>query len=295
MTMSSPADRIEALRQAALAKVRAEEYGEALVIYDQALALAPEEESRELITINKADALIASQQPGAEIEALPKIIMRRRNSRHVYLAAYALQYKNHLDGNGQRAIFYGQVALRAAEESGEKSWERPVHLELGNIYIEQSMMDQAAESYARVLEYDRESADNRDLALSRAAALEGLGYCRVSQGKFEEGIAMMLEALPHFTTPFHRAETLVDLCFAYLELEQFERSREYGLAALEISSDQRHTRNAHYLLGEVAYKMGDVDTASYHFDELARFYPQFRNLKSLLFAIDLRSMVNFRL
>jgi hypothetical protein len=45
----------------------------------------------------------------------------------------------------------------------------------------------------------------------------------------------------------------------------------------------------------VAYKSGDVETAGFHFDELARHYPEFRNLKSLLFAIDLRSMVNFRL
>ena len=59
--------------------------------------------------------------------------------------------------------------------------------------------------------------------------------------------------------------------------------------------EPRQVRNAHYLLGEVAYKAGDVETADFHFGELARQYPEFRNLKSLLFAIDLRSMVNFRL
>ena len=32
-----------------------------------------------------------------------------------------------------------------------------------------------------------------------------------------------------------------------------------------------------------------------HFDELARYYPQFRNLKTLLFAVDLRSMINLKL
>ena len=51
----------------------------------------------------------------------------------------------------------------------------------------------------------------------------------------------------------------------------------------------------HYLLGEVAYKMGDISLAEFHFDKLAAFYPDFRHLKSLLFAIDLRSMVNIKL
>jgi hypothetical protein len=41
--------------------------------------------------------------------------------------------------------------------------------------------------------------------------------------------------------------------------------------------------------------MGDVDAAEEHFEQLARFYPQFRHLKSLLFAIDLRSMINLKL
>jgi hypothetical protein len=41
--------------------------------------------------------------------------------------------------------------------------------------------------------------------------------------------------------------------------------------------------------------MDDIEGAEYHFDELTKFYPQFRNLKKLLFAIDLRSMVNLRL
>ena len=69
----------------------------------------------------------------------------------------------------------------------------------------------------------------------------------------------------------------------------------HGEAGLEGATDARQIRNAHYLLGEVAYKAGDSDLAHFHFDELSKFYPQFRNLKSLLFAIDLRSMVNLKL
>jgi hypothetical protein len=51
----------------------------------------------------------------------------------------------------------------------------------------------------------------------------------------------------------------------------------------------------HITSSVAAYKMGDIDAAEHHFEELARFYPQFRHLKSLLFAIDLRSMINLKL
>jgi Tfp pilus assembly protein PilF len=95
--------------------------------------------------------------------------------------------------------------------------------------------------------------------------------------------------------PIGRAEAYVDLCFGYLERGSYAQAQVYGEAALEIAKDPRQIRNAHYLLGEACYKAGDTEGASFHFDQLAQFYPQFRNLKNLLFAIDLRSMVNLKL
>ena len=92
-----------------------------------------------------------------------------------------------------------------------------------------------------------------------------------------------------------KADAYVDLCYGYLDLEQYETARRFGEMSLAIAGEPRQVRNAHYLLGEAAYKMGDVDAAEDHFEHLARFYPQFRHLKSLLFAIDLRSMLNLKL
>ena len=91
------------------------------------------------------------------------------------------------------------------------------------------------------------------------------------------------------------AEAYIDLCFGYLGLENLERARHFGDAALELATESRQIRNAHYLLGEVAYKTGDIELAEFHFDKLAAFYPDFRHLKTLLFAIDLRAMVNLKL
>ena len=85
----------------------------ALAQYERASAVAIDDETRELITIRKAEALIALDREGPEIAALPGIVMRHRSARHVYLAANTLQ--RHLCERDQRprAIFYGGIARRA--------------------------------------------------------------------------------------------------------------------------------------------------------------------------------------
>src|SRR5437764_9779747 len=102
VTMSELNSRVEELRQDALAKVRAEEFDDALVMFDEALALATEDETRELLTINKGETLIAVNRGGPEVQALPMILMRRRNARHTFLAAYALMYKHSLSNETKR-------------------------------------------------------------------------------------------------------------------------------------------------------------------------------------------------
>src|SRR5206468_538989 len=144
-------------------------------------------------------------------------VMRRRNLRHVYLAAYALVFKYRIEKELKRATFYAQLALQSAEEANESLW--------------------------------------KVLALNEMASIYDI------DSKFEKAIECGQEAI----------------------------------ALLERSNEPRQVRNVHYLLGEVAYKMGDIELAEFHFDKLASFYPDFRHLKSLLFAIDLRSMVNLKL
>src|SRR5882672_5333077 len=95
----------EELRQAALAKVRSGALEEALDLYDAARAVATDDNVRELLTINKADALIALDRTGPEVQALPAILMRRRNPRNSFLAAYALLYKHRSSGEIKRAMF----------------------------------------------------------------------------------------------------------------------------------------------------------------------------------------------
>jgi tetratricopeptide (TPR) repeat protein len=246
------------------------------------------------VRINKADAMIAIERTGPELHELPSVIMRRRNPRHVYLAAYALQYKYRLENDLKRALFYGQLALRTAEEANEPSWRRIVLLELGNIYEVDSQIAKAIECFNESLAVVEESP-LQEKQLSYSYALENLGYCLLLQGDVDDGLQHIHQALELLTDPIGRAEGYIDLCYGYLEKGLYEKALFYGQAGLEIAKDTRQVRNAHYLLGEACYKSGDREAADFHFSELAKFYPQFRNLKNLLYAIDLRSMVNFKL
>ena len=293
-------NRVEELRQAGLAKVRDNRADEAIALYDAALEVASDEETRELIVINKADALIILERGGAEVAELPRVIMRRRNSRHVYLAAYALQYKHRLENDLKRALFYGELALRTAEEANEPVWRRVVLLELGNMYTTDSKIERAIECFEGALIINGESSANRDLSLSQGLAMESLGYCYMLAGDVPKGLDFVHESLTILDDSNGLAETAVaeayvDLCYGYLESGNLAEARTYGDRALAIATEPRHIRNAHYLLGEVCYMLGEAEAADRHFDELARCYPEFKNLKSLLYAIDLRSMVNLKL
>lgn len=283
-------DRVEELRQAGLAKLRAEEYEAAISIYDEALLQVDDDEKRELLTINKADAMIALGQNGPEVQQLPAILMRRRNLHHAFLAAYALMFKHRMKGETKRGIFYGQVALDIASEANEPLWKLGTLNDLGIHYEMDSQFDKAIDAFEQALE----ATDPNDTFV-RTAITGNLGYNKILTGKVEEGIFLIHSILGQVDGHGTRAELCIDLCFGYLDLNDLEHAKKYGEMGLELASDNRQIRNAHYLLGEVAYKLGDIEQAEEHFEQLARFYPQFRNLKSLLFAIDLRGMVNLKL
>ena len=289
------ADQVERLRQLALTRARGEQYDEALVLYDEALTLVSDDEQRELITINKADAMIASGRGGAEVAALPAILMRRRNPHHTFLAAYALMFLHRSENNIRRAIVFGETALRAANEADQSFWRLAALNDLGICYEIDSQFTKAIEVLEEAFVLTDIIADPAERKFSQTAIVQNLGYNKLLSGETLKGLEMIHSVLDQIEVPSSIPDSYIDLCYGYLELREFEKARHYGEIGLEFAAEPRQVRNAHYLLGEAAYEMGDIERAEFHFDELTKFYPQFRNLKKLLFAIDLRSMVNLRL
>lgn len=288
-------ERANELRLSAFERLHAGEIDEALDLYDQALAAASDDELRELITINKADAMITAERSGPEVQALPAILMRRRNAHHSFLAAYALMYKHRIAGEAKRAIFYGQIASDIATEDDKPLWQLGVLNELGMSYDVDSQFERAIECFERALEIVATLDADSHQHFGHVAIVQNLGYSKLVIGEVAEGLRLIEGILDQIQSSEGLAESYIDLCYGYLEADNLERALHFGEAGLELAADRRQIRNAHYLLGEVAYKLGDQDKAEHHFDELAKFYPDFRHLKSLLYAIDLRSMVNLKL
>jgi len=274
--------------------VRSGDVVDALAMYDRAIEAADDDEQRELITINKADAMIAIERTGPEVQALASIVMRRRKLRHVYLAAYALVFKYRVDNELKRATFYGELALKSAEEAGEPLWKIGALNELGSTYDADSKFQEAINCFQKAITLI-EQLESDEQRITYGISLHNLGSAKVHNDEYVDGVVALHRALPLLGSPTHVAEAYIDLCYGYLGLEDLEHARHFGKQGLELATEPRQVRNAHYLLGETAYKMDDLEAAEYHFDELARFYPEFRNLKNLLFAIDLRSMINLRL
>ena len=293
--MSEQLQRAEELRQAAIAKDRVEEFDEALALFDEALSVADDEEMRELISINKAHAMIGARQAGPEVQALPMVVMRRRNSRHTFLASYALLYKHRLSGEMKRSIFYGQLAVTSAEETGLPLWQLAALNELGIASEIDSQFDKAIEYFDEALALLDGLDDAAAQRHSRVAIFQNLGYNKILVGRTREGIDMIESVLDSIEVPSSLSDSYTDLCYGYLDLEEYRKAITLGTKGLECAAEPRQIRNAHYLLGEAYYKAGEIEKAEEHFSELARFYPQFRSLKSLLFAIDLRSMLNLKL
>jgi tetratricopeptide (TPR) repeat protein len=267
----------------------------AIAHYDRAIELAESEETHELITIRKAEALIAVEREGAEVAQLPMIVMRRRSPRHVYLAANTLQRRYCESSDRPRAIFYGEIARTAAGELADPFALASVLNNLGITLVADSQFAQAIDVLEEALRAMEPLGDARDDHRSlRDAILGNLGGARVLRGDYEEGIQILESIFPRLDDDYLVVEACLDLCFGYLELEEYAIAEPYGRRALSMASVQRQIRNANHLMGELCLRTGRYDESDAFFDVVAGYYPDFKNVKQLLVAVDLSSVVNWK-
>lgn len=299
--MESNRTTVDELRKEGLRLYYANSLEEALPYFDRAMEAAEDDETRDLLTIHKASVHVALRQNTREVQSLPAIIMRRPSLRS--LAAYHLATKFENEKEFERARFYLEVAMEAAEEAGDLRMTIPTTIDLGNLWGYDSQWREATEHFERALallgsDEALRVVEEKESRLWAAFATTSLGYCRLQTGDPAEGVRLMERAIEMFETcegAAYEADVHIDLCLGYLELGDLDRARLHGETGLRDARDDRQIRNGHYLLGEVAYTMGDVETAKGHFEQLARYYPDFPQLQNLLFAFDLRKLINFKL
>lgn len=282
------------LRQLGLDAMWQGRFEEAIDFYDAATGAAETDDVRELITIGKAEAMIAAERDGAEIAALPAIVMRRRSPRHVYYAAMVLM-RRFTDTDRRRALFYGEIARQATVELGDAFARATILNNLGIVLTVESQFNTAIETFDEALAALSQVRDrDADVARSQRLVLGCLGGAKVLAGEYNEGIRLLMKVLPELETDYDRAETLLDLCYGYVELGRIDEAEWMGREALELAVESRQIRNANHLLGEIMLRTDRFEEADQFFSVVAGYFPQYPNVKELLFSVDLCSVVNWK-
>lgn len=270
------------------------EVDSAIEFYDRAAAAAESEETIELITIRKAEALIAAEREGSEIAALAVIVMRRRSPRHVYMAATVLMRRFVEADDRRRAIFYGEIARGVVADLNDPFARASVLNHLGITLVADSQFAEGVKVFEEALEV-MTSMDDRDEHRSlRASLLGNVGGAKVLAGEYAGGVQILEDVLPQLDDDYLVTEACLDLCFGYLEMQRHEIAEMYGKRALALASVGRQIRNANHLLGEICLRTSRYDESDAHFDVVASFYPDFKNVKQLLVAVDLCAVVNWK-
>jgi tetratricopeptide (TPR) repeat protein len=271
------------------------EVGAALQAYDRAARLAESDETRELITIRKGEALIAADREGPEVSALPGIVMRRRNHRHVYMAASVLMRRYVEVDDRRRAIFYGEIARSAAAALDDFFARATVLNYLGITFVSDSQYEQAIESFEEALvALDSIEKANEFVNSFASGITANLGGTKILAGELDEGVHLIETVLDELDDATERAEACLDLCLGYVELEEYETAEDLAREGLSLASTRRQIRNANHLLGEICVRTGRYEEADVYFDVVAGFYPGCENVKQLLTEVNLCSVVNWK-
>lgn len=284
------------LRQQALDAMWQGLTDEAIRLYDAALAVAEDEEVAELITIGKAEALIAADQEGPELQKLASIVMRRRSPRHVFMAAGVLMRRYNEAEDRKRALMYGELARNAAKEHGEPLQYASVLNVYGIVLTSDSRFGDACAAFeeAIVVLGNVQPATSASITL-RASIIGNLGGAKILMDDFEEGIYLINTALPDLTSEYAKAEACADLCLGYMQTERYQEAEYYGMEALDLACVARQTRNANHLLGELMVRTNRHDDAQDYFDVVAGYYPQYGSrVRELLMSVDLLQVVNWK-
>ena len=296
MTDRTDRDR-EALQhcEAGLQHMWKGEVGPALAAYDKARSLAQSEEARELITIRKAEALVAADREGPEVSALAGIVMRRRSHRHVYLAAGTLMRRYTEVDDRRKAIFYGDIACAAAAELNEPFMRASILNHFGITLVADSQYDRGLEAFTTAIAVlEKMPNPGEYVNILACGVTANLGGTQILCGDVDEGIHTIESVIDELGDPNERAEACLDLCIGYVELEDYDTAEDLAREGLSLASTRRQIRNANHLLGEICIRTGRYPEADVFFDVVSGFYPGYPNVKQLLTEVNLCSVVNWK-
>jgi tetratricopeptide (TPR) repeat protein len=293
----------ELLRQAQVAL----EHGELAEGYQLASAaelLATEHGDEDLSDRAFCNACAFAIELGLAADQVPRlkqILLRSSNSRNRFLAAYYTAVAYDLEDDFERAVSYARRASDLADGIDEPELAARSANLTGNLALRDSNFPEAESCYGRALEVHR-GLDGYH-RLMEAQEMDNMGYVLMCTDRVDEGIALCEEArstLEAMEDEHYLPQTLQDLCYGYLLVDNLDRAHELGEKALDLAvgvPDPLVVKNCLFLLSEVAVRRGDSFRARRYLRELTTHYPEVgvsEEIIDVFLATDLTTVVNLR-
>jgi len=240
-------------------------------------------------------------QAADQVPRLKQILLRSSNSRNRFLAAYYTAVAYDLDDDLAKAMSYAQRANELGAGLDEPElMARSANL-AGNLALRDSNFTDAEDCYGRALTAHR-GLDGYH-RLMEAQEMDNMGYVLMCTDRADEGIALCEDArstLEAMEDVHYLPQTLQDLCYGYLLVDELDRAHKLGEKALDLAagvSDPLVVKNCLFLLSEVAVRRGDTFRARRYLRELTTHYPEVgvsEEIIDVFLATDLTTVVNLR-
>jgi tetratricopeptide (TPR) repeat protein len=231
-------------------------------------------------------------------KGLREILLKSREPKARFGAAYNLAVSQRKQGRYGRAQFYATMAMESAIRLRDPSARAGCHNLFGNILMNQSFLDKALLEYRKALRIRRRQKG--DVRFSTAILLENVGYTYLLKKKFRLGASLIARALALAEAVGARrcmAECHQDLCYALMQTGQYAEATATGELALQIAIENGYRdieKNCYYLLGETAHLDGRTEERDQHFERLQSLHPELPFLRDFLCAFDLSDILTLK-
>jgi len=296
--------RYDELLQLAEQALAANQYERAAELFDEAENLAREHGATDLADrafCNRCSVLVELDRGADQIPKLKEILLSSSDARNRFLAAYNTSVAYDISEDIERAQRYARLATGLAGEVGDPSLEHRSQNLVGILAARTSLFDEAEVAFRRCLEAHR-GAEGYQRVMA-AQVEDNLGYVMMCTDRLEEGIGHCEEAraiMEELGATHYLYETLQDLCYGYVLVDDLDRAEKCGTRALELAidhSDQQIAKNCLFLLSEIAVRRGDTFGARRYLRELTAYYPEAgvsEEIIDVFLATDLTTVVNLR-
>ncbi len=299
--MRTEYDRLASAARKAFVQGRLDE---ALALFGRAETLAREAGEAGLADrafCNRCAVLVELDAVRPEVPELQRILLRSRDGKTRWMAAYYTALAFDLDGDRERAAGFARRALELAGTLGEPESEAATANLLGNLALVSSRFEEAEAAYRRALEAYR-GLDGYH-RLMAAQVEDNLGYTHLCTERIASGLLLCessRDTMRELEARHYLAQPLQDLCYGYLLADRLDEAQEHGEEGLELAlamEDGLIVKNLLFLLAEVSVRKGDEFRARRFLGELARCYPEIgpsEEIVDLFLEMDLTRVVNLR-